>query len=164
MKKTTLFAILAAASLFSCSKEIKISDNGWNAISFTEAESSKFEDYMNLPYINLTFPSLTNRGLIDYNSGIFKLNGFSYVFISHNWGDNEILVEVYKDGSKYFEKSLSPESDNGAVSQIPIKNFSFDFTAEPGEYSFALYIKDERGLTRLKSHSLHNTRGKMLVL
>ncbi len=164
MKKTILLTILAFSTLFSCSKEPQISNNGWNAISFTESDSSKFEDYMNLPYINLTFPSLINRGVISYDSGIFKLNGFTYVFIGHNWPDCEILIEVTKDGAKYYEENLLPQSVKGEEPQIPIKDFSFGFTAEPGEYSFTLYVRDERGLTRLKSHSLHSTGGKMLVL
>ena len=164
MKKTILLTILAVSTLFSCSKEPQVSNNGWNAISFTESDSSKFEDYMNLPYINLTFPSMINRGVINYNSGIFKLNGFTYVFIGHNWPNHEILIEVVKDGAKYYEKNLLPQLVKGEDQLIQIKDFSFDFTAEPGEYSFTLYVRDERGLTRLKSHSLHNTKGKMLVL
>lgn len=164
MKKRIVLTVLNLLILISCSKELKITDNGWNAISFTESESSIFEDYMNLPYINLTFPTLINRGLISYNSGILKLNGFSYVFIGHNWLDKEILVEVTKDGERYYEKSLLPQSAKGEDPNIQIKEFSFDFTVEPGEYGFALYVKDGRGLTRLKSHHLHDTKGKMLVL
>ncbi len=86
------------------------------------------------------------------------------MFIGHNWGSEEILVQVIKDGSKYYETTLLPLSDKGEESQIQIKNFSFDLVAEPGEYTFTIFIKDQRGLTQLKSHALHDTKGKMLVL
>lgn len=164
MKNITLTAFISFAVLCSCIKDVQIDNNGWNAISFTEAESPLFENYMNLPYINLTFPALITRGAIDYNSGILKLNGFSYVFIGHNWSNDEIVVVVHKDGSKYYEKSLLPEHLSPEGGAVEIINFSFSFVTQPGEYTFSIYVKDERGLTLLKNHLLHDTKGKMLVL
>ncbi len=164
MKKIIVSVLISAAILSSCSKEYQSCDNGWNAITFTEVESSDFESYMDLPYLNLTFPERVKRGILEFREGFFTLEGFSYVFVGHNWGDREILLHLFRNGSKYFEKSIQPETDTAANTSAGLRNFSFGIVLEPGEYSFAVDVKDERGLTRLNSHLLHSTKGKMVVL
>jgi hypothetical protein len=164
MRKIIVSVLISAAILSACRKEYQSSDNGWNAITFTEVESSDFESYKDLPYLNLTFPERVKRGIMEFREGLFTLEGFSYVFVGHNWGDREIHLHLFRNGSKYYEKSIQPQADAAGNSPLALRNFSFGIVLEPGEYSFAIDLKDERGLTRLNSHLLHNTKGRMVVL
>jgi len=162
--KRNLTLLFSGVLLFcSCQKTDLQENSGWNALAFTESQSTNYLDYMNEPHINISFPSNTDKRNIVYEKGIWKDNNKTYVFTAHNWADNEIILYIYKENTLFNEFVLKPVSVQNLDFQVSLKDLSMNFTPSPGEYSFKVSIKDVRGITELNQYALHGSSNKMIV-
>lgn len=151
MKTNITPLLLAVLILCSCQKTTTEELPSWNALSFTESQSSDYLNYMNEPHINITFPSKTDNKTIVYQNGEWKEKNSIYILTTHNWNGNEIILHIYKEEKLFKEFILKPES------------LSISFQPTPGEYSFQASVKDSRGITLLSLYPLHGSKNKMIV-
>ncbi|PKO96481.1 MAG: hypothetical protein CVU12_05215 [Bacteroidetes bacterium HGW-Bacteroidetes-7] len=166
-KKFIGLVITLMLILSSCSKEILVTDVGWNALSFTESDNSEYFSYMNQPHINLTFPGTTNKSEITFEKGILILDGKYYSITGHNWGNKAIVLRIFKDGMEFKRLNLIPEAEGGPTNDniLGIKTFSLSVTLPKGDYTFGASTLDEsENELVLKTHILHNTENKLRVL
>ncbi|MFA6770476.1 MAG: hypothetical protein WCR71_04815 [Bacteroidales bacterium] len=162
--KTNITLLFLGITLFlSCQKTDLQETPKWNALTFTESQSTDYLEYMNEPHLNISFPSETEIKEIIYKNGVWAYKNRTYVFIAHNWTDKEIILHVYKNNELLNEFNLKPESESKNMSQISIKDFSVSILPTAGEYSFKISVKDSRGITLLNQYCLHNSTNKMIV-
>ncbi|MDP3397843.1 MAG: hypothetical protein Q8S23_01720 [Bacteroidales bacterium] len=153
--------------LSSCAKEDLVSDATWNALSFTESDNSEYLSYMNQPHINLTFPGIMPKRDITFEKGILILDGRYYSITGHNWGNKNIVLKIYKEGTEFKRFILTPELSGGPDNaEIPgIRTFSLSVSLPEGDYTFGASISEGSENERaLKTHILHNTENKLRVL
>lgn len=166
MKKFNLFftlALLVSAFILSCNKEINVEYPIWNALTFCENPSNDYLQYMDDPYVNLTFPGSVKQGEINYINGSWMVEKMEYVFIAHNWGDSELIIYIMKNGTEVAERVLQPQPPVVGSLDNHIKKFSLKFDASAGEYSFRAAVKDQRGVTPLLTKVLHSSSNKLVV-
>ena len=156
-------ALLVSAFILSCNKEINVEYPIWNALTFTENPSDNYLLYMDEPYVNLTFPGSVEKGEINYINGSWMIGTMEYVFIGHNWGEQELIIYIMKKGAEVTERVLLPQPPVVGSLDNHIKKFSLKFDASAGEYSFRAAVKDHRGVTPLLTKVLHNSSNKLVV-
>ncbi|OFX82110.1 MAG: hypothetical protein A2X20_08560 [Bacteroidetes bacterium GWE2_40_15] len=166
MKKINLYltiALLTSAFMLSCNKETVVEFPTWNALAFCENPSDNYLLYMDDPYVNLTFPGSVEKGEINYINGSWMIGKMEYVFIAHNWGEQELIIYITKKGAEVTERVLLPQPPVVGSLDNHIKKFSLKFDASVGEYSFNAAVKDHRGVTPLLTKVLHNSSNKLVV-
>lgn len=157
------FALLLSAIMLSCNKEAEVEYPTWNALAFSENSSDNYLLYMDEPYVNITFPGLIYNSEIKYVNGSWMMGTMEYVFIGHNWGEQELIIYIMKKGAEITERVLLPQPPVVGSLDNHIKKFSLKFDAPAGEYSFKAAVKDHRGVTPLLTKVLHNSSNKLVV-
>lgn len=155
MKKSTIlmFYLTNTLILTSCQKEQSSDLTGWNALTFTESVHNLYSQYMDEPYINLTFPSAISSQELNYDNGIFRLSDRYYAISAHNWDNSRIILRIIKDGEVVNTEELVPEN-----------NFAFRFSPLPGEYQFKAAVMGLDNQERpLKTIVLHNSENRLKV-
>lgn len=166
MKKINLyltFALLTSAFMLSCNKEAELEFPTWNALAFCENPSDNYLLYMDEPYVNITFPGLVTNNEINYVNGSWMIDKMEYVFIAHNWGEQELIIYIMRKGAEVTERVLLPQPPVVGSLDNHIKKFSLKFDAPAGEYSFSAAVKDQRGITPLLTKVLHNSSNKLVI-
>ncbi len=163
MKRLILSAALIITGLTSCQKGEKIETPGWIALSFTLNPSPNYLLYMNDPHVNITLPPLINSQKIEFTNGMWYLNGNTYVMAGHNWGEREVIIYLFRNGTLEQEIRVAPLKDADGAHDNHIKRFNLSFDATPGEYSFSASFSYNGEITPLYTHTLHGTHNKMVV-
>lgn len=153
--------ILAIALLYSCQKDQKERDLGWNALSFTIDGSQEYNKYKDEPHINITFPSITLSGKLDYIDGIWREGGRGYSFVAHNWDSEGVIFQIYQGESLFKEIEISTSTQNSE--QSTLKSLTLSQQLPPGLYHFALYALNQRERAPLILHQLHGTKNLFRV-
>lgn len=153
MKNTTKVLMLTMAiCLISCSKEDQSNKKTWNALSFTEFTIDDYKLYMDLPHLNLSFPSEYHGSKITCVDGIWKDGPNIYTIVSHNWTEGKINLKLIKAGNVEKQYQITPGN-----------SIDLEMELQPGEYSFEAEVTDSRGVTKLNVYPLHGTSNKMAV-
>ncbi len=163
MKRLFLSAALIITGLTSCQKGEKIDPPGWVALSFTSNPSSNYLLYMNDPHVNLTLPPLINSQNVSFTNGMCYLNGNTYVMVGHNWGEIEVILYIFRNGTLEREIRVAPLKDIEGAHDNQIKRFNLSFDASPGEYTFSAASSYNGEITPLYTHTLHGTQNRMVV-
>ncbi len=154
MKNKIITLLLIASLALSCNKESRYEHPQWNCLSFTNNNFPEYSKHMNDPHISFTFPTEISAEEINYKNGHWKHGTMVYVLTAHNWGTQEVLFTVYRNGTIVHEQTLMPSQDKG---------LSLSFIPEEGEYTFTASVKENGGLTLLHRHPLFNSREAMIV-
>ncbi|MDP3453180.1 MAG: hypothetical protein Q8R90_09520 [Bacteroidales bacterium] len=164
MKRLILsVALIIMAATISCEKGEKNETPGWIALSFTMNPSDKYLLYMDDPHVNLTLPAISTSSKVDFADGMWHLDGTKYVLAAHNWGEREIIIQIYRNGILEKELSAAPLADIPGAHDNHIKRFNLSFETTPGEYTFSASMSHNGEITPLYTHTMHGTQNRMVV-
>ncbi len=168
-QRTTKLILLLSALLItinSCSKSdvSEIEHYGWNALTFTESKESNYQLYKDSRHVNITFPTLLDRGKIDYKNGYYRRGELTYIFLAHNWGEEELELLIFKENEIFKEVILKPLPEISPAGVSPIKVFNLELDLSEGEYSFRASIVDQGERRSLYTHELHDTKNRLLIV
>jgi hypothetical protein len=150
--KAKVLMLSLAICLISCTKENQSSKTQWNALSFTEFAIDNYTLYMDLPHLNLTFPSEFNGNKIKCVDGLWKDGPYIYTIVSHNWTEGKINLKLIKAETVEKQYQITPGN-----------SIDLEMELSPGEYRFEAEVIDSRGVTLLNVYPLHGTKNKMVV-
>ncbi len=155
-------SIIAISSLIlSCSKE-SIDGSSWNAIDFTLEKYEQYIDYMDKPYISITFPStLLKTEESSYSAGIMKKDQRDYVFIGHNWDDKEIVVILYSQNNQISRTTIKPEYST-EKRELEIANFTYTFPQISGVYRIEIELND--GNIKMEENILYDSKNRIELI
>ncbi len=131
--------LISLAIIVSCSKS-NPTQISWNAIDYTIENYTNYNQYMDKPYISLTFPNILSQIYeIGYYKGIMKIDKADYIFMAHNWGEQEIEIILYSDNKEVSRTKLKPEYPQNRK-DTDIATFSFNFPKQKGRYTIEILL------------------------